>query len=83
MIISLARKPALGIAALEAEILTPKGAQGVYLYLGFDVAKILKAVSRSKISQEVRDRVRGLELELRARILKCHSRAQTPVAVST
>ena len=36
-------KGGVDISILEAEILTPGGVQGVYLYLGSDVAKILRA----------------------------------------
>jgi hypothetical protein len=49
-------KGGVDISVLEAEIPTPGGVQGVYLYLGSDVAKILRAISRSKMSQAVRDR---------------------------
>lgn len=49
-------KGGVDISILEAEILTPGGVRGVHLYLGSDVAKILRAISRSRISQAVRDR---------------------------
>ena len=49
-------KGVYGIDVLQAETVTDGGLQGVYLYTGQSIAKILRHISRSKANQALRDR---------------------------
>ncbi len=54
------------VEGLEAELLTVSGFKTVYLYKGTDLAKILRAIERSKMAQVVKDRAGDLRDQLAA-----------------